>query len=194
MPSGPPESTIALPPFQAAAGAIGIAARPELEDEVIGLFDEFRNRLLRYLLSFGIPVAEGEEIIQEVFLALIWHVRLGRSRRNLRGWIFRVAHNLALKRHQLAGKFPRTAAPGSTVAEGQLDPSPNPEEQLLSRQRQARLLAVFRVLPQRDQSCLSLRAEGLRYREIAQVLGMSLGAVSISLTRSFRRLESADEF
>jgi RNA polymerase sigma-70 factor (ECF subfamily) len=37
-----------------------------------------------------------------------------------------------------------------------------------------------------------LRAEGLRYREIAQVLDMSLGAVSISLARSLARFERAD--
>src|SRR5271154_3180967 len=110
MRGGPSDSTIALPPFQAAAGAIGIASRPEFEEEVIGLFDQFRNRLLRYLLSFGIPAPEGEEIIQEVFLALIWHVRLGRSRRNLRGWIFRVAHNLALKHHERVRKFPAGTA------------------------------------------------------------------------------------
>ena len=55
-----------------------------------------------------------------------------------------------------------------------------------------RLRAVLRALPEPDQHCLRLRAEGLRYREIAEVLGMSLGAVSISLTRSLARLERAD--
>jgi RNA polymerase sigma-70 factor (ECF subfamily) len=39
---------------------------------------------------------------------------------------------------------------------------------------------------------LHLRAEGLRYREIAEILEMSLGAVSISLSRSLARLERAD--
>jgi RNA polymerase sigma-70 factor (ECF subfamily) len=54
------------------------------------------------------------------------------------------------------------------------------------------LLAVVHALPELDQGCLRLRAEGLRYREIASVLGMSLGAVSISLTRSLARLIRAD--
>jgi RNA polymerase sigma-70 factor (ECF subfamily) len=59
-------------------------------------------------------------------------------------------------------------------------------------QRRERLLAVVQALPDTDQGCLRLRAEGLRYREIATVLGMSLGAVSISLTRSLARLIRAD--
>src|SRR5262245_26148040 len=69
-----------------------------LEQEVVGLFDEFRGPLLRYLLSLGLPVHDGEEIIQETFLALFRHLRAGKDRRNLRGWLFRVAHNLGLKR------------------------------------------------------------------------------------------------
>ena len=53
-------------------------------------------------------------------------------------------------------------------------------------------MLYFARFPNHDQHCLRLRAEGLRYREIAEVLGMSLGAVSISLTRSLARLERAD--
>ncbi len=69
----------------------------------------------------------------------------------------------------------------------------NPEQQLASRQRQQRLLAVFRALPERDRRCLSLRAEGLRYRQIADALGISLGAVAKSLARSMTRMVNADE-
>jgi RNA polymerase sigma-70 factor (ECF subfamily) len=59
-------------------------------------------------------------------------------------------------------------------------------------QRRRHLLAVVQALPQTDQSCLRLRAEGLRYREIAAVLGVSLGTVSTSLARSLSRLSRAD--
>jgi len=74
------------------------------------------------------------------------------------------------------------------IAERQIDPSPTPEEEAWFTQRRRRLLAVIAALPEDDQDCLRLRAEGLRYREIATVLGISLGAVSISLTRSVARL------
>jgi RNA polymerase sigma-70 factor (ECF subfamily) len=165
----------------------------ELESEIISLFDEFRGRLLRYALSFGLSMHDGEEIIQDVFLSLYRHLQLGRSRKNLRGWLFRVVHNLALK-HRLAAHRVREALHSDgNLLEEQIDLSPNPEEQLAAAQRHNRLRAVLQALPERDRSCLHLRAEGLRYREIADVLGMSLGAVSISLTRSLARLERADE-
>jgi len=180
-------------PFSNAAEARLPSSSSELENEIIGLFDQFRDRLLRYTLSRGLSVHDGEEIIQEVFLALHRHLQLARPRKNLRGWLFRVAHNLALK-HRLATRKTRDIVhPDCACVERQTDGAPNPEEQLAAAQRYDLLRAVLRALPERDQCCIHLRAEGLRYREIAEVLGMSLGAVSISLTRSLARLERVVE-
>jgi RNA polymerase sigma-70 factor (ECF subfamily) len=180
-------------PLPRAADSALPALPSELENEIIGLFDEFRARLLRYALSFGLSVHDGEEIVQEVFLSLYRHLQLGRSRKNLRGWLFRVVHNLALKQRHATHRVREAVHPDDGLMEKQIDLAPNPEEQLAAVQRHNRLRAVLQALPERDQSCLHLRAEGLRYREIADVLGMSLGAVSISLTRSLARLERADE-
>ena len=166
---------------------VELSAHPSrLEEEVTGLFRQLRNPLLRYLLAFGLLEHYGEEIIQEVFLALFRHLKLGKSRRNLRGWVFRVAHNLGLKR-RVAVRQERHEA----TNDQRCDPALNPEQQLASMQRQQLLRAVFNALAEPDQCCLLLRAEGLRYREIAQVLNISLGAVSISLARSVDRLERA---
>jgi len=189
MPDYPTDSVNEL--SFAAAGSF--AAKPsEIECEVMNLFEQFRNPLLRYVLSFGVPVQDAEEVTQEVFISLFRHLQLQRSRRNLRGWIFRVGHNLALKRRQANQKVRETAASDWTIAERQCDPSPDPEEQMSFKQRRSRLLAVLAALPEEEQCCLRLRAEGLQYREIAEVLGMSLGAVSNSLTRSLARLMRAD--
>jgi RNA polymerase sigma-70 factor (ECF subfamily) len=136
-------------------------------------------------------VHDAEEIVQEVFLSLFRHLQLRRSRRNLRGWIFRVAHNLTLKQRHANQRSRDRLASDVAIAEPS-DPAPGPEEQLSSAQRRERLLAVVHALPEADQDCLWMRAEGLRYREIASVLGISLGAVSISLTRSLARLIRAD--
>src|SRR5271154_1759086 len=71
--------------------------RSQLEEEVVSLFEQLRMPVLRYVISFGIAVPDAEEIAQEVFLSLFRHLEQGKSNANLQGWIFRVAHNLALK-------------------------------------------------------------------------------------------------
>jgi len=52
-------------------------SRDRSEDDVIALFDEFRNPLLRYLSSFGIAFPDCEDVLQETFLALFQHLRRG---------------------------------------------------------------------------------------------------------------------
>lgn len=164
-----------------------------LQEEVTVLFGKLRSHLLHYLLTFGLPAYEAEEIVQEVFLALFRHLEAGRPRTNLRSWVFRVAHNLALKHRYSSVRSHEQNIDGDSAAGREWeDPSPNPEEQAQQNQRRRLLRSVLRALPEQDQWCLSLRAEGLRYREIADVLGISLGAVSLSLTRSLSRLGRVD--
>src|SRR5271168_395016 len=184
------DSTISLP-LPAMASATLPAVHSEIEDEVVSLFDQFQDRLFGYVLSFGLTVHDTEDIVQETFLSLFRHLQLGRSRRNLRGWVFRVGHNLALKRRS-ANQTGISSVAYDSIAAEHSDPCPSVEEQIAFSQRQKRLLAVLEALPEQDQRCLSLRAEGLKYREIAEILGISLGGVSISLSRSLARLTRSD--
>ena len=158
------------------------------ETEITGHFDRWRVRVLRYVTGFGLRPADAEEVVQDVFLALHRHVVSGKSGPRLRGWVFRVAHNLSLKRRQAVGCMPENLEDFRVA-----DPAPNPEDQVAWRQRQERLQAVVDALPEQDRQCLVLRAEGLRYREIAATLGISLGGVAKSLARSMARLSAVME-
>ena len=158
------------------------------QDEVLFLFDACGPNVLRYIRSLGVEPAAAQDIAQEVFLALFHHVRLDRPRDNLKGWLFRVAHNLALKHRRKLKRRETERVPDVDLAALAIDPSLDPEERLAAEQHHQRLAAVFRALPERDRQCLNLRAEGLRYRDIAGVLGISLGAVAKSLSRSLTRL------
>jgi RNA polymerase sigma-70 factor, ECF subfamily len=161
-----------------------------IEKEVLGLFEQSRAALLRYLYSMGLLDHDAEEVVQEAFLALFKHLRLGRANDNLEGWIFRVAHNLGLKRRQATR---RSAGPADAdIVRNRMDPCPNPEQQFSARQRELKLRAVFDALPEQDRYCLHLRAEGLRYRDIAGTLGISLGSVAQSLARSLEKLHNVD--
>jgi len=186
----PPTDSVDRLPFLAAGKAASLRSS-EIEEHVIALYEQFRNPILRYVLAFGLSLQDGEEVAQEVFLALFRHVTMGKPRQNLRGWIFSVAHNLALKQRRANRRLPDPNGSAEIVAVNKRDPSPDPEEQVLSKERQARLLAFLDILPEQDRCCLCLRAEGLRYREISYVLGISLGAVSASLARSLTRLMGA---
>src|ERR1700733_11587744 len=93
----PPADSISGLSFPTLATTASSPKPSKIECEVMDLFEQFRDPLLRYVLSFGISVHDAEEVTQEVFLSLFRHLQLGRSQKNLRSWLFRVAHNLALK-------------------------------------------------------------------------------------------------
>jgi RNA polymerase sigma-70 factor (ECF subfamily) len=174
------------------ASASEEAAKLSAADLVVALFDRYRTPLLRYITAFGLPIQDAEEIAQEVFLSLFQHLQRGKSREYLAGWVFRAAHNLALKRRaSSAYKASIYKACAAEEPPTLPDPSPNPEDQCAANQSQQRLRGVFRALPEQDRQCLALRAEGLRYRDISAVLGISLGSVAASLTRSLARLTRA---
>lgn len=185
-----PESNIAF------AGSVTEACEStaaRFQDEITGLFDELRVPLLRYLTGFPLRSHDAEDVVQETFLVLFQYLRHGKSHPNVRGWVFRTAHNLALKKRERSRKDLLHAAPFEDEDLAVIDSAPNPEDRLAFRQIQQRLRAVIRGLPEQNRWCLYLRAEGLRYREIAAILDISLGSVSCYLERSLAQIARATQ-
>lgn len=160
-----------------------------LEAQVTQLFDDLRQPIWRYLLCLNVSPMETEEIIQDTFLRLFRHLHSGGRVDNLRGWIFRVAHNIGineLKRRKYLGTS--NARPAADFRELSIDPSPNPEEILLRKERMVRTHKAISALSGRQKECLYLRAEGFRYREIAELLGVTVSTVAEMLHRAIQRL------
>lgn len=92
------------------------------------------------------------------FFSLFQHLHRGKSRENLCGWLFRVAHNLASRRRYRTRREleSRAEADAGDLA---IDPGPSPEAQAVNSQTQQRLLAVVEALPEQCRRCLFLRAK-----------------------------------
>ena len=104
---------------------------------------------------------------------------------NLRAWLYRVAHNLAidaLRRRKL-----QENAVSEWVYTKPSETSPSAEQSSINRQAVERALSL---LNDRERSCLLLRAEGLSYAEIGQVLEISAKSVSVYLARGVKKVRS----
>jgi RNA polymerase sigma-70 factor, ECF subfamily len=176
-------------PLVGDGGAPSLAAA---QAQVLELFDTAAPGLRRYVQSCGLSAEAAEDVVQDAFLALFRHLRSGGAQHNLRGWLVQVCHYQALKhRERQARRYRHEAAPRWELADVVDDTTESPDVQLTAREERRRLVAVFRALPERDRQCLSLRAEGLRYREIASTLGISLGSVAKSIAQAVSRLSRA---
>jgi RNA polymerase sigma-70 factor (ECF subfamily) len=193
MPFGTRNLAVETLPLVAGTAPEYTSSASALETEVMTFFSALRQTVFRYIRTFDLPIHDSEEIAQEVFFALFRHLQMEKPRGNLQGWIFRVAHNLALKRREANGRMSQMDRESETQANARPDSAMNSEERIMLAQRQKRLLSVVSALNESDKYCLRLRAAGLHYRKIAELLGISLGSVSLSLRRSFERLARVDE-
>lgn len=170
--------------------ATGLDVAVSIHREVLALFDRYERPLLRYAWAQGLSAGDAEDVVQDAFVALFQHLGRGRSRQNLPGWLFQVVHYLAIKRRWRARRQDLWFAGASSPEP--FGPDADPEALMLEAERRRRWRSVLRAMPDRDRRCLLLRAEGLRYRDIANALGISLGSVAKSVARGMTKLLNAD--
>lgn len=153
--------------------------------EVTSLYRELREPLMRYLVCLGLSKDEAQDVVQDVFLSLHRHLSSGGPKDNIRGWVFRVAHNQARNRQ---GSYQRRFAQALDLeTETALDET-TPECVVLQKEKFRRLGEAIRLLSDSERECLLLRAAGLRYREIGEALGIATSTVGDTIERAIRKL------
>jgi len=66
--------------------------------------------------------------------------------------------------------------------------APSPEESVIHRERFDRLEKAMQALSERQHQYLLLRAEGLTFREIAEVHGVTIQSVAETCARAIERV------
>ncbi len=156
---------------------------------VLEHYDRESVPLRRYLLFLGVDPETAQEVVQESFLKLHQHLLANGDRTNLRAWLYRVAHNLG-RNAQTAFRATKTDPLPDVTVSGDLPSSAaSIEDELLAEERTARTReAIARLTPaQRD--CILLRAQGFKYREIADVLNVSVSTVGENIQRGLQKLK-----
>ena len=167
-------------PFTLPVSAFGSGA-----PEATKLFEELRTPLLRYLACLGLSADEAQDIAQDAFLSLHQHVSAGGPQENIRSWLFRVAHNQARNRQS---SYDRRFTAPFDASRDDVEDHATPERTLLAKEKARLLREAIRSLADIERECLLLRAEGLRYREIGEVLGIATSTVADTVDRAIRKL------
>ncbi len=159
-----------------------------VRERVTQAFSDWHSDVYRYVLSLGLGAAQAQEITQDTFLQLCVTLDKGDSIENQRAWLFRVAHNLTLN---LRAKENKVRPWRCELEDRLVDPSANPEQALLEHEQLVRLHRAVQGLSEQQRQCLHLRADGFRYREIGEILGIRTSTVSEFLNRAISRLRKA---
>lgn len=158
-------------------------SKQSADELVLRAYEDARDDVYYYVLTLGLAPAQAQDVAQEVFLKLYVQLRAAEEIRNLRAWVFRVAHNEALKLKAKERGHSEITPEMEPIA-----PNSNPERRLLDDESRKRLDEALRDLSPQQRQVLHLRAAGLRYREIAETIGIGTSTVNEFLRRAVVRL------
>jgi RNA polymerase sigma factor (sigma-70 family) len=148
------------------------------------LFVEHRDAVCRYVTRYTGDADLAEDVTQETF----W--RLARRPfgvpHHLKGWLFRVATNLARDARKTARR--RRELVQLAGAENPTPAPADPGELLERAELRRRLRAALDGLSDKERTALLLREEGFAHREIAGALGTTTGSVGTLVARALAKL------
>jgi RNA polymerase sigma-70 factor, ECF subfamily len=156
----------------------------ELQARLLELYASARPALANYIRQMVRSAAEAEDIVQSAFLKT-FDQAADRRIDNLRGWLYRVAHNLAID--SLRRRAFHEDAVSEWVHTKPKVTSTSAEQSSINRQA---VELALQLLNERERACLLLRADGLSYAEIGETLDISAKSVSVYLTRALKKVRN----
>jgi len=143
-------------------------------------------RLRRYARALARDVATADDLVQDCLARALGKLHLWQEGTDLRAWLFTILHNQYV--NQVRRAVREGAAVGLSETEPLLTRAPHQGKSLELRD----LERAIAKLPEEQRAVILLVGlEGMRYEEVADVLGVPVGTVRSRLSRgreALRRL------
>ncbi len=163
------------------------------------LVRRYERELFGYLCRYVGDATLAQDVFQNTFLQLFLKSDQYEEGRPLRSWLYTIATNQAIdalrrqKRHQAVSlEQAQEAGDGDTqtLLEMLESRDPNPLEVAVGEERRELLKAGVEQLPEFLKQVLILAYyQGLKYREIADILSIPVGTVKSRLHTALARLQ-----
>jgi RNA polymerase sigma factor (sigma-70 family) len=179
----------------AAVPSIGRAVRVERRapapegDLTRALYEQYANQIFRYCLHQLGSREEAEDAVQSTFLNAFRGIKRGIVPELESAWLFKIAHNVCLSRRRSTWRRGRIESAADFEVVEELTPAPSRRaDELMGLQD------VLEGMPENQRRAILLREwQGLSYREIAEELELSQGAVETLIFRARRALAAGLE-
>jgi RNA polymerase sigma factor (sigma-70 family) len=141
------------------------------------------SRIVAVLIRLLGDRMRAEEVANDAFLKLYQQPGLREGKANISGWLYRTATNLGidgLRSSARRGRYEEAASSDrqrNSSLEGPLD-------NLIVEERRSRVRAVLASIKPTQAQLLILRASGLSYRELAEVLDVKQSGIGTMLNRA----------
>jgi RNA polymerase sigma-70 factor (ECF subfamily) len=159
-------------------------------DLVVRHQDRLYNMLVHALGS----VEDARDVAQEAFVSAFQKLHTFRGRSAFYSWLFRIAMNAAASRKRKKSRVSVSydaihARTGLEPADSR--PETHPGFSVETAERQSAVRAALAELPEEFRSALVLKEmEGLKYEEIAEIVGCPIGTVRSRIHRARSELKT----
>ena len=145
------------------------------------LLADNQSRIQRLCYGYLGPCGEVDDLFQEIMVNL-WNALPGfRGEARASTWLYRIAVNTAL----IYRRKRRTTEPLPDLR----DPACSPHQSLEDEERLTALRAAIATLPDQDRVVVTLLLEGLSYKEISEITGLTVNYVGVKISRVKQVLE-----
>lgn len=149
--------------------------------------EEHPGIVVKITRSFAPAPADAADLQQELLLQLWISLPSYAGQAKPSTWIYRVCLNTALTWRRGTFRREKHVEPTADIAQLAADTT-SPAENAGDRELLERLYAAIRALPGSERALVLLSLDGLAYREIADITGLTENHVGVALARARKRL------
>jgi len=153
------------------------------------LFERHHLGLFRYFVSMNRNRELSEDLVQDVFFRMLRYRASYDAHQSFTAWMYQIARNASVDSAQ---KRKGEVMFIDEFTDRQADPAPGPEETAaLTQDLRLLRLALDRLPADKREILVLSRFQGMKYDELAGVLGCEVGTVKVRVYRAMRALEQA---
>jgi RNA polymerase sigma-70 factor (ECF subfamily) len=148
------------------------------------LFRRHHKHLFNYFMQTGIECHQSEDFMQQVFYRILKYRHSYREDAIFKKWMFTIARNIVRRyyekhKHMKLQTFPEKLIYG--VADN--------NDTLEKEEKIKDLYRALEKIPPFDRELISLsRFQGLKYEDISEITGISVGAIKVKIHRAMKKL------
>lgn len=147
--------------------------------QVTELWEAYQKALLHYLLKMTRDPEQAEHLCSEVLLKIYASCCSGRTIKNIRSWLFQIAHNTCVDHFRKSNKTKSL----------EID-IPVPNEDDIYRDAANLVEPLIGLLPDKySQPLVLAEIKNLKHQQVAQQLGLSLPATKSRILRAKKMLQ-----
>lgn len=152
------------------------------------LFDRYYKKLVDYALSYTSNLHEAEDIVQQTFITLWTNRKNINTTKSIKSYLYRITHNSYIDTYR---KKIHKESFFDEIKERALRDRINDDDEIIE-QRILKLKIIIESLPEKSKEILKLnKFDGLKYKEIADLLGISIKTVEAHMYTAFKKIRKA---